>query len=185
MANIWVRKPLSVLLAEAEEPEVQALTAHDGVPLKRTLSAVNLVALGIGAIIGAGIFVLTGHAAAANAGPAITLSFVLGAFACVFAGLCYAEMASTVPIAGSAYTYAYATLGEFIAWIIGWGVILEYMVGATTVAIGWSGYVTSFLHDLGIHIPAQFTQSPGTKLIEVPNEIADKLHISTGGRSLG
>ena len=150
MDRIWTRKilarkPIAALEAEAAEPEVQALTTHDGVPLKRTLSAVNLVALGIGAIIGAGIFVLTGHAAAANAGPAITLSFVLGAVACVFAGLCYAEMASTVPIAGSAYTYAYATMGEFIAWIIGWDLILEYALGAATVAIGWSGYVVSFL----------------------------------------
>src|SRR6478752_3578642 len=117
MAKIWTRKSIAVLEAEAAEPEVQALTTHGGVPLKRSLSAINLVSLGIGAIIGAGIFVLTGHAAAANAGPAITLSFVLGAIACAFAGLCYAEMASTVPIAGSAYTYAYATLGEFIAWI--------------------------------------------------------------------
>jgi basic amino acid/polyamine antiporter, APA family len=160
MANIWVRKPLSVLLAEAEEPEVQALTTHDGVPLKRTLSALNLVALGIGAIIGAGIFVLTGHAAAANAGPAITLSFVLGAFACAFAGLCYAEMASTVPIAGSAYTYAYATLGEFIAWIIGWDLILEYALGAVTVAVGWSGYVVSFLKNIGIVVPQEFANAP-------------------------
>src|SRR6202453_1647662 len=119
MASIWGRKSIAPLRAEAEEPETQALVAHGGVPLKRTLSALNLVALGIGAIIGAGIFVLTGHAAAANAGPAITLSFVLGAFACAFAGLCYAEMASTVPISGSAYTYAYATMGELIAWIIG------------------------------------------------------------------
>jgi APA family basic amino acid/polyamine antiporter len=139
---------------------VQALTTHDGVPLKRTLSAVNLVALGIGAIIGAGIFVLTGHAAAANAGPAITLSFVLGAFACAFAGLCYAEMASTVPISGSAYTYAYATMGELIAWIIGWDLILEYALGATTVAIGWSGYVVSFLKNIGIVIPPAFSGSP-------------------------
>jgi len=160
MANIWVRKPLSVLLAEAEEPEVQALTTHDGVPLKRTLSALNLMALGIGAIIGAGIFVLTGNAAAAHAGPAITLSFVFGAFACVFAGLCYAEMASTVPIAGSAYTYAYATLGEFIAWIIGWDLILEYALGAVTVAVGWSGYVVSFLKNLGIVVPAEFANAP-------------------------
>src|ERR1700751_845270 len=180
MTNIWVRKPLSVLLAEAEEPEVQALTTHDGVPLKRTLSAVDLVALGIGAIIGGGIFVLTGHAAADNAGPAIALSFVLGGIACSFAGLCYAEMASTVPIAGSAYTYAYATMGEFIAWIIGWDLILEYMVGATTVAIGWSGYVTSVLRDFGINIPAQFAAAPGTKLIEVPNAIADQSHMRHG-----
>jgi len=160
MTRIWARKSIAALEAEAAEPEVQALTAHNGVPLKRTLSAVNLVALGIGAIIGAGIFVLTGHAAAANAGPAITLSFVLGAFACAFAGLCYAEMASTVPISGSAYTYAYATMGELIAWIIGWDLILEYALGATTVAIGWSGYVVSFLKNIGIVIPPAFSGSP-------------------------
>jgi APA family basic amino acid/polyamine antiporter len=160
MAGIWARKSIAALEAEAAEPEVQALTTHDCVPLKRTLSAVNLVALGIGAIIGAGIFVLTGHAAAANAGPAITLSFVLGAFACAFAGLCYAEMASTVPISGSAYTYAYATMGELIAWIIGWDLILEYALGATTVAIGWSGYVVSFLKNIGIVIPPAFSGSP-------------------------
>jgi len=160
MQRIWTRKSIAVLEAEAEEPEVQALTAHNGVPLKRTLSAVNLVALGIGAIIGAGIFVLTGHAAAANAGPAITLSFILGAFACAFAGLCYAEMASTVPIAGSAYTYAYATMGELVAWIIGWDLILEYALGAVTVAIGWSGYVVSFLKNIGIVVPPAFAGSP-------------------------
>ena len=126
--------------------------------------------LGIGAIIGAGFFVLTGHAAAENAGPAITLSFVLGGIVCAFAGLCYAEMASTVPIAGSAYTYAYATMGEFIAWLIGWDLILEYMVGATTVAIGWSGYVASFLHDFGHrHSGPDSRSSPGTLMIEVPN----------------
>ncbi len=160
MQRIWARKSIAALEAEAEEPEVQALTAHNGVPLKRTLSAVNLVALGIGAIIGAGIFVLTGHAAAANAGPAITLSFILGAFACAFAGLCYAEMASTVPIAGSAYTYAYATMGELIAWIIGWDLILEYALGAVTVAIGWSGYVVSFLKNIGVVVPPAFAGSP-------------------------
>jgi APA family basic amino acid/polyamine antiporter len=160
MAKLWARKSIATLQAEATERDVQLLTTHDGIPLKRTLSAGNLVALGIGAIIGAGIFVLTGHAAATNAGPAIALSFVLGAVACGFAGLCYAEMASTVPIAGSAYTYAYATLGEFIAWIIGWDLILEYALGATTVAIGWSGYVVSFLKDLGIVVPDQFAGSP-------------------------
>ena len=160
MTQFLVRKSLAALEAEAGEPEVQALTTHDGVPLKRTLSALNLVALGIGAIIGAGIFVLTGHAAAANAGPAITLSFVLGAIVCAFAGLCYAEMASTVPVAGSAYTYAYATLGELIAWIIGWDLILEYALGAATVAIGWSGYVVSFLADFGIVVPAAYATSP-------------------------
>src|SRR5580700_6525290 len=160
MSSIWARKSIAALQAEAEEPETQALVAHGKVPLSRTLSALNLVALGIGAIIGAGIFVLTGHAAAANAGPAITLSFVLGAIACVFAGLCYAEMSSTVPIAGSAYTYAYATLGELIAWIIGWDLILEYMLGAATVAIGWSGYVVSFLKDFGITVPPTFDRAP-------------------------
>jgi basic amino acid/polyamine antiporter, APA family len=160
MANIWARKSIAALMAEAEEPEVQALTTHDGVPLKRTLSAINLVALGIGAIIGAGIFVLTGHAAAANAGPAITLSFILGAVACAFAGLCYAEMASTVPIAGSAYTYAYATMGELVAWIIGWDLILEYALGAVTVAIGWSGYVVSLLKNIGIVVPSAIAGAP-------------------------
>jgi APA family basic amino acid/polyamine antiporter len=160
MANIWVRKSVAALEADAADPEVQALTAHNGIPLKRTLTAVNLASLGVGAIIGAGIFVLTGHAAAANAGPAITLSFVLGAVACAFAGLCYAEMASTVPIAGSAYTYAYATMGELIAWIIGWDLILEYALGATTVAIGWSGYVVSFLKEIGVVLPRAFAESP-------------------------
>jgi APA family basic amino acid/polyamine antiporter len=160
MANLWARKPIATLEAEAAEPAAQGLTTHGGVPLRRTLTALNLVALGIGAIIGAGIFVLTGHAAAANAGPAIVLSFVLGGIACAFAGLCYAEMASTVPIAGSAYTYAYATMGEFIAWVIGWDLILEYALGAITVSIGWSGYVVSFLKGLGINIPAQFASAP-------------------------
>jgi APA family basic amino acid/polyamine antiporter len=160
MANLWARKSIATLQAEAEEPEIQALTTHGGVPLRRTLSAFNLVALGIGAIIGAGIFVLTGHAAAANAGPAIVLSFILGGFACAFAGLCYAEMASTVPVAGSAYTYAYATMGEFIAWIIGWDLILEYALGATTVAIGWSGYVVSFLKGFGITVPFAYAGAP-------------------------
>jgi len=160
MPNPWAKKPIAILEAEAENRDVQALVTHDGVPLKRTLSALDLVALGIGETIGAGIFVLTGQAAAANAGPAIALSFVLGAFVCASAGLCYAEMASTVPIAGSAYTYAYATLGEFIAWIIGWDLILEYALGATTVAIGWSGYVVSFLGDIGIVVPAQYAAAP-------------------------
>src|SRR5690242_1284799 len=160
MANVWACKPISVLEAEAAGPDAQGLTTHGGVPLRRSLSALNLVALGIGAIIGAGIFVLTGHAAAANAGPAIVVSFVLGGIACAFAGLCYAEMASTVPIAGSAYTYAYATMGELIAWVIGWDLILEYALGAVTVAIGWSGYVVSFVKDFGIVVPAAFASAP-------------------------
>ncbi|MGB7036321.1 MAG: amino acid permease [Xanthobacteraceae bacterium] len=160
MTGIFVSKSIADLQAEVSDPEIQALTGHDGVPLKRSLSATALVALGIGVIIGAGIFVLTGHAAAANAGPAITLSFMLGAIVCGCAGLCYAEMASTVPVAGSAYTYAYATLGEIVAWIIGWDLLLEYALGTTTVAIGWSGYVASFLKDFGIVVPAGFAGSP-------------------------
>lgn len=128
--------------------------------LKRSLSALNLVALGIGCIIGAGIFVLSGHAAAESAGPAVVLSFIAGAFVCVFAGLCYAEMASTVPVAGSAYTYAYATMGQLVAWIIGWDLVLEYGVAAVSVAIGWSGYVVSFCKNIGIAIPAQWAQGP-------------------------
>jgi APA family basic amino acid/polyamine antiporter len=157
MTDIWARKSPAELLSELALADGTPGRAH---PLRRTLSALNLVTLGVGGIIGAGIFVLTGHAAAANAGPAVSLSFMLGAVACVFAGLCYAEMASAVPISGSAYTYAYATLGELIAWIIGWDLILEYAVGATTVAIGWSGYVVSLAKDLGLDLPAQFVSSP-------------------------
>jgi basic amino acid/polyamine antiporter, APA family len=160
MARIWIRKSIAALEAEAADRDMQATAAHGGVPLKRSLSALSLVALGIGDIIGAGIFVLTGHAAAAYAGPAIVLSFVLSGFACACAGLCYAEMASTVPIAGSAYTYAYATMGELIAWMIGWDLVLEYALGATAVAIGWSGYVVSFLKDLGVTVPAAYAGSP-------------------------
>src|SRR5246127_5703082 len=156
MANIWARKSTAILLNEAAHGD----DADGPRPLRRTLSALNLVALGIGGIIGAGIFILTGHAAAEYAGPAVTLSFGLGAIACAFAGLCYAEMASTVPISGSAYTYAYATLGELVAWIIGWDLILEYAVGAVTVAIGWSGYVVSFARDFGIEIPEKFASAP-------------------------
>jgi len=128
--------------------------------LKRALGPINLTSLGIGAIIGAGIFVLTGHAAAQYAGPGIVYSFILSGLACAFAGLCYAEFASMIPLSGSAYTYGYATLGEFVAWIIGWSLILEYLFAAGTVAVGWSGYVVSFLKDLGITIPAAFTSAP-------------------------
>ena len=128
--------------------------------LKRALGPVNLTALGIGAIIGAGIFVLTGQAAAKYAGPAIVFSFVLAGAACAFAGLCYAEFSAMIPISGSAYTYGYATLGEFVAWIIGWDLILEYLFAASTVAVGWSGYVVSFLNELGITIPSAFISGP-------------------------
>ncbi len=128
--------------------------------LKRTLGKSNLIMLGIGAIIGAGIFVLTGAAASQHAGPAVVISFVIAGVACAFAGLCYSEFASMIPIAGSAYTYAYATLGEFIAWIIGWDLILEYLFGASTVAVGWSGYVVSFMKDFGIVIPESLSSAP-------------------------
>jgi len=130
--------------------------------LKRALGATNLTALGIGAIIGTGIFVLTGTVAAQNAGPAVVLSFVLAGVASIFAALCYSEFASLVPMAGSAYTYGYATLGELFAWIIGWDLILEYALGAVTVSIGWSGYVVSFLRDIGINIPPALSAARGT-----------------------
>ncbi|HEV3165836.1 MAG TPA: amino acid permease [Isosphaeraceae bacterium] len=173
MANLWVKKSIAALKAEGATSE-----QHGG--LKRTLTSTNLILLGIGAVIGAGFFGLTGEASAKYAGPAISLSFVLGGIVCAFAGLCYAEMASTVPVAGSAYTYAYATMGEFIAWLIGWDLILEYMVGATTVAINWSGYVASFMHDRGVDLPARFLASPGTRMIEVPDAIAAQLHLRHG-----
>ena len=136
--------------------------------LQRVLGPLNLTMLGIGAIIGGGIFVLTGTVAAQNAGPAVILSFVLAGVASVFAALCYSEFASLVPMAGSAYTYAYATLGELFAWIIGWDLILEYAVGAITVAISWSGYAVSFLADLGIHLPPELCAAAGASLVQVP-----------------
>ena len=132
--------------------------------LTKSLGALSITAMGIGAIIGAGIFVLTGTAAAAYAGPSIMLSFVLGGVACAFVGLCYSEMAALIPVAGSSYTYTYATLGEFFAWLIGWDLILEYAMGAATVAVGWSGYATSLLKDIGILVPARFAHAPGTTI---------------------
>jgi APA family basic amino acid/polyamine antiporter len=150
--DLFRRKSVTELQAEAERDH----------SLKRALGPWNLTLLGIGAIIGTGIFVLTGTVAAQNAGPAVVLSFVLAGLASIFAALCYAEFASLVPMAGSAYTYGYATLGEFIAWIIGWDLILEYALGAVTVAIGWSGYVVSFLRDIGIHVPPALSAAHGT-----------------------
>ncbi len=150
--NLFRRKSVTELQAEA-------LTDHS---LKRALGARNLTMLGIGAIIGTGIFVLTGTVAAINSGPAVVLSFTLAGVASIFAALCYAEFASLVPMAGSAYTYGYATLGELLAWIIGWDLVLEYALGAVTVSIGWSGYVVSFLRDIGIHVPAVLTAARGT-----------------------
>jgi APA family basic amino acid/polyamine antiporter len=151
--GLWTKKSIAVLQAEAAGES----TEHT---LRRALGALNLTTLGIGAIIGAGIFVLTGTAAAQYAGPAIVISFIVSGLGCLFAGLCYAEFASMIPIAGSAYTYGYATLGEFIAWIIGWDLILEYLFGASTVAVGWSGYFTAFMDQIGIHMPAAFTSAP-------------------------
>src|SRR5262245_36532861 len=130
--------------------------------LQRVLGPGQLVMLGVGAIIGTGIFVLTGQAAAANAGPAIVISMVLAGLTSVLAALCYSEFAASVPVAGSAYTYAYATLGEFIAWVIGWDLILEYALGAATVAVGWSGNFVTLLNQLGLHFPAKWSAAPGT-----------------------
>jgi APA family basic amino acid/polyamine antiporter len=150
--GLWSRKSITVLQREA---------AHEGEgELNRTLTATNLTLLGIGAIIGAGIFVLTGNAAAVYAGPAVVYSMILAGVACGFAGLCYAEFASMIPIAGSAYTYGYATLGEFVAWIIGWDLMLEYLFGAATVAVGWSGNLVKFLAEFGVVIPTQWADAP-------------------------
>lgn len=148
--GLFQRKPLNLILAEADNSEKG---------LKRTLGAGALVALGIGAIIGAGLFSLTGIAAAEHAGPAVILSFVLAALACAFAGLCYAEFASMIPVAGSAYTYSYATMGEFMAWMIGWDLVLEYALGAATVGVSWSGYFVKLLHEFNIVLPEILTKS--------------------------
>ena len=150
--SLFVRKPMASLMEEAGETGSHTL--------KRTLGAWGLVALGIGAIIGAGLFSITGMAAANHAGPAITISFVVAALGCLFAGLCYAEFASMIPVAGSAYTYSYATMGEFIAWIIGWDLVLEYAVGAATVGISWSRYLVKFLEGFDIHLPQSLTVGP-------------------------
>ena len=151
--GLWTKKSIAVLQSEAAGES-------EGHTLRRALGALNLTTLGIGAIIGAGIFVLTGTAAAQYAGPAIVISFIVSGLGCLFAGLCYAEFASMIPIAGSAYTYGYATLGEFIAWIIGWDLILEYLFGASTVAVGWSGYFSAFMNQIGLKMPTAFTSAP-------------------------
>jgi APA family basic amino acid/polyamine antiporter len=149
--SLFATKPLSRILAESEDGEHK---------LKRTLSAAQLTALGIGAIIGAGLFSLTGPAAALHAGPAIMLSFVVAAIGCAFAGLCYSEFSTMIPVAGSAYTYSYATMGELFAWVIGWDLVLEYAVGAATVATSWSRYVVSLLRDFGINFPMEWAAGP-------------------------
>jgi APA family basic amino acid/polyamine antiporter len=151
----------NLLLARKSLDQLTQEAAAETSGLKRVLGPWHLMFLGVGAIVGAGIFVITGHAAAQYAGPAVTLSFMLAGLTCAFAGLCYAEFASLIPIAGSAYTYAYSTLGEIFAWIIGWDLILEYSLGATTVAIGWSGYMVSFLEtNLGIRFPETLAGAP-------------------------
>src|SRR5271165_3306482 len=146
MANpLFATKPIKTILAEAAGGGEHSL--------KRALGPINLITLGIGAIIGAGIFVLTGTAAAQFAGPAIVISYIIAGIGCVFAGLCYAEFASMLPIAGSAYTYGYATMGELVAWIIGWALVLEYAFGAATVAVGWSGFVSNLVSYFGVSLP--------------------------------
>jgi APA family basic amino acid/polyamine antiporter len=153
--SFFTKKSVAALQAEAE-----------GGMLRRSLGVVNLTALGIGSVIGTGIFVLTGTAAAQNAGPALVLSMVIAAIACAFAGLCYAELAAMIPVSGSAYTYAYATVGELIAWIIGWDLILEYALSASTIAVGWSGYFVSLMKDLGVHVPLALTGPPGVTITD-------------------
>jgi len=158
--SLFVKKPINLLIAEATDSDKG---------LKKTLSTWSLIALGIGAIIGAGLFSITGVAAANQAGPAITISFIVAALGCAFAGLCYAEFASMIPVAGSAYTYSYATMGEFIAWIIGWDLVLEYAVGAATVSISWSRYLVRFLEGLNMHLPEWLASGPGDGgLINLP-----------------
>ena len=149
--SLFVKKPIHLLVAEADDKEKG---------LKRILGPGNLIALGIGAIIGAGLFVRTAAAAAQNAGPSVTIAFIIAAVGCAFAGLCYAEFASMIPIAGSAYTYSYATMGEFVAWIIGWDLVLEYAIGAATVGIAWSQYFNKLLGIFGLNIPYEWSHSP-------------------------
>ena len=149
--SLFVKKPLDQLIASAGDSE------HG---LKKTLNSFNLITLGIGAIIGAGLFSLTGIVAADVAGPGVTFSFIIAAIGCAFAGLCYAEFAAMIPIAGSAYTYAYTTMGEFIAWIIGWTLVLEYALGAATVAISFSQYFGKFFTNMGINLPLNLIHSP-------------------------
>jgi basic amino acid/polyamine antiporter, APA family len=163
MKRLFLKKTLADLTIDAFE---------DRHGLKRSLGPVSLVLLGVGVIVGAGIFVLTGHVAANIAGPAIVLSFVIAAVACAFAGLCYAELASMIPVSGSAYTYAYATLGQFVAWLVGWTLVLEYSLGVTAVSIGWSGYFASFLKDFGIIIPEVLASPPVNYLIEEHSWVA-------------
>ena len=177
MSRLLRIKPLSMLSQEAGEQGEHTL--------KRSLSALNLITLGIGAVIGAGIFTLTGQAAALHAGPAVALSFVLAGFTCAFAGLCYAEFASIIPIAGSAYTYGYATLGELVAWIIGWDLCLEYAFGAATVASGWAGYFNSLMQQIGIVFPPSLTTTTGNVLVKYQGIWIEKMSLPPGVSDVG
>ncbi len=177
MSRLFRIKPMSMLTQEAAEQGEHTL--------KRSLSALNLITLGIGAVIGAGIFTLTGQAAALHAGPSVALSFVLAGLTCAFAGLCYAEFASIIPIAGSAYTYGYATLGELVAWIIGWDLTLEYAFGASTVASGWAGYFNSLMQQLGIVIPPALTTTTGNVLVKYQGIWMDQMSLPPGVTDAG
>ena len=148
---------------------------HASSTLKRSLGALNLVSLGIGCVIGTGIFVLTGRAAAEYAGPAIVLSFVITGLLCTFVALCYAELASMLPVSGSAYSYSYASMGEIVAWVMGLLLVLEYGLAAATVAVGWSSYVVSLMKDIGIHVPAVLTAAPGVPVKEGTEIIATEI----------
>ncbi|MDR3737053.1 MAG: amino acid permease [Acidobacteriaceae bacterium] len=177
MSRLLRIKPMSTLTEEAHEEGENTL--------KRSLTSLNLVTLGIGAVIGAGIFTLTGQAAALHAGPAVALSFVLAGVTCAFAGLCYAEFASIIPIAGSAYTYGYATLGELVAWIIGWDLTLEYAFGASTVASGWAAYFNSLLQQLGFVFPPALTTTTGNILVKYQGIWIDKMSLPPGVSDAG
>lgn len=165
--SLFATKPIDQIVAEAEEQGEHTL--------KKTLSATALTLLGIGAIIGTGIFVLTGQAAGKHAGPSVVVSMVIAGIVSLFAALCYSEFASAVPISGSAYAYGYATLGEFVAWIIGWDLILEYAFGAATVAVGWSGNVVKLLGALGIPFPVSISAAPGTKFVAFTSEMIQRV----------
>lgn len=159
--GLFIKKPLADLMTEANDSGSKSL--------KRILGPWSLIALGVGVIIGAGLFSITSAVAAGYTGPAITLSFAIAALGCCFAGLCYAEFASMIPVAGSAYTYSYATMGELVAWIIGWDLVLEYCVAATTVSISWSRYLVVFLEGFGVHLPASLDGLPlGWRYREYP-----------------
>src|SRR6478736_4817859 len=174
--SLFATKPISRIIAEAEETGEHTL--------KKALSALDLTTLGIGAIIGTGIFVLTGQAAGKHAGPAVVISMIVAGIVSALAALCYSEFASAVPISGSAYAYGYATLGEFVAWIIGWDLILEYAFGAATVAVGWSGNLVSLLADFGINFPVALSAAPGTQFINLSGSAVDRLSNMRVGETL-